>query len=313
MTRRAAAGTAFHPSPYLLLSLTSLFWALNWVVGRAMAGHVSPFALTFIRWLVALAAMLPFAWGSIRAHWPLIRRHWRTIAWLGFWGTGVHNAFAYFGLQYTTATNGVILNSSIPVMIILLGWVVYRDTITRAQALGVAISIAGILAIVARGEPAVLAGLTFNKGDLIVLAGMGFWAIYTVNLRMKPAELPAFTMLACCAVVGLVLLAPLAAFELAFLDGRVELTPGSVAAMLYVGIFPSFVAYVFWNRGVAEVGPNVAGIFMHLMPVFGALLAWIFLDERIEPFHVAGIALILAGIALTTRGGRRAVPEAGPE
>ena len=302
----------FHPSPYLLLSLTSLFWSLNWVIGRAIVGHVTPLTLTFIRWVVAVTVMMPFAWPQIRAHWPVVRRNWKVIAWLGFWGTGLHNAFAYVGLQYTTATNGVILNSSIPIMIILLGWAIYRETITRMQAMGMGISLVGILAIVSRGDPAVLAHLEMNKGDLIVLFGMVFWAAYTVILRLKPAGLPGLALLACCGVVGVALLFPLMLFEMAFLDGRAEFTAATVAAMLYVGIFPSFVGYIFWNRGVAEVGPTVAGIFVHLMPAFGALLAWIFLDERIHAFHIVGIALILAGIALTTRG-HRAVPEPGPE
>ena len=302
----------FHASPYLLLTLTSLFWSLNWVIGRAIVGHVSPLTLTFIRWVVAVAVMLPFAWPGIRAHWPLIRRSWKVIAWLGFWGTGLHNAFAYFGLQYTTATNGVILNSAIPILIILLGWLVYRETITRIQMLGVGISLAGILAIISRGDLAVLAHLEMNQGDLIVLFGMIFWAAYTVFLRMKPAGLPGLTMLACCGTVGVALLFPLMLVEMLFLGGRVEFSPATLAAMLYVGVFPSFVGYVFWNRGVAEVGPAVAGIFVHLMPAFGALLAWLFLDERIYLFHLVGIALILAGIALTTRG-RRVVPEPGPE
>ena len=303
---------AFHASPYLLLSLTSLFWSLNWVIGRAIVGHVSPLTLTFIRWVVAVSVMLPFAWPGIREHWPVIRRNWKVIAWLGFWGTGLHNAFAYVGLQYTTATNGVILNSAIPILIILLGWVIYRETITRMQTLGVVISLAGILAIISRGDPAILATLQMNKGDLIVLFGMVFWAAYTVFLRMKPAELPGLTLLACCGIVGVTLLFPIMLFEMLFLGGRVEFTPATLAAMLYVGIFPSFVGYVFWNRGVHEVGPNVAGIFVHLMPAFGAILAWLFLDERIYLFHIIGIALILAGIYLTTRG-HRAVPEAGPE
>ena len=294
-------------SPYLLLSLCSLLWSLNWVIGKAMVGTVSPLALTFIRWSVAVAAMLPFALPQVRAHWPVVKRHWKAIAWLGFWGTGLHNAFAYVGLQYTTATNGVILNSSIPVMIILCGWAVYRDTITRWQALGVAISLAGVLTVLTRGDLAVLAQLSLNKGDLIVMAGMVFWAVYTVYLRTKPAELPGLALLFCCGTVGVVLLAPLAAVELAFWGGRVDPTPAAIAALLYVGIFPSFVGYVFWNRGVAEVGPNVAGIFVHLMPAFGSLLAWLFLDERLRLFHLAGIGLILAGIALTARG--RALPE----
>jgi drug/metabolite transporter (DMT)-like permease len=298
---------SWHASPYLLLSLTAFFWSLNWVIGRAIVGHVSPFALAFIRWVVAVVVMLPFAWPQLRESWPAIRRHWKTIVWLGAWGTGLHNVFAYLGLHYTTATNGVILNSSIPIMIIVLGWAIYRDTITRVQAVGVGVSLAGILAIITRGDLAVLAHLELNKGDLIVLTGMIFWAAYTVFLRMKPAELPGLALLTCCGMVGATLLLPLVVLEMVLFEGRVEFTPATVAAMLYVGIFPSFVGYVFWNRGVAEVGSNVAGIFVHLMPVFGALLAWMFLGERIQLFHIAGIALILAGITLTTRG-HRALP-----
>jgi drug/metabolite transporter (DMT)-like permease len=291
-------------SPYLLLTLTALLWSLNWVIGKAVVGSISPLTLTFIRWVIAVAAMMPFAFPLIRAHWPLVKANWKAIAWIGFWGTGLHNAFAYVGLHYTTATNGVILNSSIPILIIITGWLVYRDTISRLQTLGVAVSLCGVLAVLTRGDLSVLASFTLNKGDLIVLAGMVFWAVYTVLLRMKPAELPGLALLACCGSVGVVLLAPLCAVELLVLGGRVDLTPASLGAMLYVGIFPSFIGYVFWNRAVAEVGPNVAGIFIHLMPAFGSLLAWMFLGEHIEFFHVAGIALILAGIWLTARGQR---------
>ena len=303
---------AFHASPYLLLSLTSLFWSLNWVIGRAIVGHVSPFALTFIRWSLAVVVMMPFAWSEIRAHWPAVRRHWKVIAWLGAWGTGLYNAFTYVGLQYTTATNGVMLNSAIPISIILLGWVVYRDTITRVQALGTLVSLSGVLVILTRGDPRVIAELSLNRGDLIVLVGMFFWAGYTIFLRMKPAELPGLALLACCSVIGVALLLPFFLMEMLFWHGRVEFNAATVGAMLYLAIFPSFVGYVFWNRAVAEVGSNIAGIFVHLMPAFGSILAWIFLGERIFLFHVAGIALILAGIALTSRG-RRVVPEPGPE
>ena len=308
----AARSYAWHTSPYLLLSLTALIWSLNWVIGRAIVGQVSPFALAFTRWVVAVAVMLPFAWPQLRRHWPAIRRHWKALAWLGVWGMGLQNVFTYLGLNYTTATNGVILNSATPMIIIVLGWAVYRDTITRVQALGVAVSLVGILVIVCRGDPAVLARLALNKGDLIVLVGISFWAAYTVFLRMKPEGVPGLAMLTCCGIVGLAVLLPLFVVEMAFFGGVVRFTPATVAAMLYVGIFPSLVAYIFWNRGVAEVGPNIAGIFMHLMPVFGALLAWMFLGERIHLFHLAGIALILAGITLTTRG-HRALPEPGPE
>lgn len=307
------SSTRFHANPHLLLALTAFFWSLNWVTGRAITGHVSPFMLAYLRWVVALSVMIPWAWREVRENRALIRAHWRSILWLGFWGMGLQNAFTYVGLQYTTATNGVILNSSVPVMIVVLAWLLYRETITRLQALGVAISLAGILAIITRGDVSALARLSLNKGDLVVLAGMAFWAAYTVFLRAKPPGIPPLALLTCLGCVGFALLTPLAAAEMLFFGGHVELEPATAAAILYIGTFPSFIAYVFWNRAVAEVGSQVAGVFMHLMPAFGVVLAWLFLGERLYLFHWAGIALILAGIALATRGERRGVPEPIPE
>jgi drug/metabolite transporter (DMT)-like permease len=205
-----------------------------------------------------------------------------------------------------------MLNSAIPICIMLLGWLVYRDTITRLQAAGVGVSLAGVAAILTAGDLSVLASLTLNKGDLIVLAGMIFWAAYTIYLRRKPPGIPGLALLTCCACVGVVLLIPFAAFEMLFLGGGVTFAPATLGAFLYLGIFPSFVGYVFWNRAVAEVGSNVAGMFLYLMPAFGSVLAWLFLDERIHGYHLAGFALILAGIAVTARG-RRAAPGTGPE
>ena len=299
-------------SPYLLLTATAFIWSLNWIVGRAIVGHVSPIALTFIRWSIAIVALMPFALPMIRANWPIVRRDWKTIVFLAFWGTGLHNTFSYVGLNFTTATNGVILNSATPVIIVVLSWALYRETITRLQALGIAVSMVGVAAIVSRGDLAALAALAINKGDVIVLVGVTFWAAYTVFLRHKPAELPGLALLACCGCVGLVFLAPVVAVEAIYFGGHVEVSPATVGAMLYLGIFPSLVAYVAWNKAVAEVGPAVSGVFMHLMPPFAGILAWIFLDERIYLYHLAGVALILAGIALTTRG-HRADPEPGPE
>jgi drug/metabolite transporter (DMT)-like permease len=299
-------------SPYLLLTLTSLFWSLNWVIGRAVVGQVPPVALAYWRWVLAVLFMLPFAAVQIRRSWRLIWTHRAIIVLLGIVGTGFHNMISYVGLNYTTATNGVMLNSSIPVMIIVLGALFFGHRIAPRQMAGVAISLAGVLAILSKGHPETLATFRFNIGDLIVLASMLLWALYTLALKWRPAGIPPIAFLCVCGLVGIVAMTPVYAWDLAT-GASIKWSPQVIGALCYLGLFPSFIGYIFWNKGVAQVGPNVSGLFVHLMPVFGSVLAWLFLDERLYWFHLAGMALILAGIFLSTRTSTQAILPAGEE
>lgn len=301
-----ATATGFLRSPYFMLTLPPLFWAGNWVVGRAVHGTVPPMALAFWRWTIASLVMLPFAWKYVRRDWALFAKHRRVLLLLGGMGTTVHNGFTYLGLNYTTAVNGLMLNSFLPVMIIAFSWALFRERLHALQWLGVVLSLAGVAVIIARGDLAVLLGLRLNPGDLIVVGSMVFWALYTIFLRWRPPGMHMFSFLFAISVIGVVAILPFLAIEMAL--GRfTQFTAASMAAMLYVGIVPSFLGYVLWNRGVALVGANVTGLFVHLMPVFGAILAWAFLGERLLAFHLAGFVLILAGIGLTSKG--RAPPE----
>ena len=289
-------------SPYALLSLTALFWSGNWVIGRAFVseGQIPPVALAWWRWAIAVALMMPFALPQIHRHWRTIWQHRKIVMLLGIVGMGFHNLLSYVGLQYTTATNGVMLNSAIPVMIILLGVLFFKQRVSSKQMLGVAVSLVGVLAIMTKGHPETLATLQFNRGDLIVLGSMLLWALYTLMLKWRPVGVPGLALLAVCGTIGLIGMTPVYGWELA--GGKsIQWSWGAATALLYVGLFPSLIGYVFWNRGVEEVGPNVAGLFVHLMPVFGSLLAWMFLGEQLYWFHLAGIAFIFAGIYLTTR------------
>lgn len=308
------ASTSRHwwTSPYLLLTLTSLFWSLNWVIGRAVVGQVPPVALAYWRWVLAVCFMLPFAIPALRRHWPLIWKNRRIVLLLGLIGTGFHNMFSYLALNYTTATNGVMLNSAVPVMIIVLGALFFGQRIKALQMAGVAISLLGVLAILTKGHPETLATLRFNAGDLIVLGSMLLWAVYTLLLKWRPEGIPPIAFLCVCGIVGVAGMTPVYGWELAS-GASVKWSWPVVGALLYVGLFPSFIGYIFWNKGVEQVGPSVAGLFVHLMPVFGSVLSWLFLDERLYWFHLAGIALILAGIFLTTRSSRQAIMPAGEE
>ena len=288
------------PSPYLLLSLTSLFWAANWVVGRAMRNEMPPVAMGFWRWTIALLILLPFAAPELRRKWDVVRANWLTLTLLGVLGAIAFNTLIYVGLQYTAATNGVLFNSITPVLIILLSWVISRERISKLQACGVVLSLCGVLVIVARGDGATLAAFHFNRGDLWLITAMVLWAFYTIVLHRRPPALSAMGFLTAMLLLSLPFLLPFYLWEFSQ-RGGFALTTATVAALAYYSTLPSIVAYLFWNRGVAQVGPNKAGLFVHLMPLFGAILSVIFLGERLVAYHYAGAVLIFAGIWLTTR------------
>ena len=307
---RRVNGTATNPRgahPYLLLALAPLFWACNWIVGRGLAGDIPPMAMTFFRWLFALAMLTPFAWPHVRREWPLVKARWKTMLVLGAIGVGTHNALAYLGLNYTTAMNGVILNSFIPVMIIAFSWLFLGERLSAVQMAGVGVSLVGVLTILSRGSFDVLTTFRLNGGDLLVILSMAMWSTYTIALRWRPPGLHMLTFLFVLIVVGLLCVLPFFLAEFA-LGRRMVVTPINVAALAAIALFSSLLAYIFWNRGVEQVGASVAGLFVHLMPVFGVVLAWIFLGERLALFHVAGIALILTGIWIMSRLGRRPAP-----
>lgn len=296
--------TAWHPSPYLLLVLTTLFWSGNFVLGRAVNAVFTPFALSFWRWAVALAILLPFVWSSLRQQGPLVRRHAPILLLLSILGVVNFNTFVYIGLQSTTATNALIMLSVTPVLIVALSFLLLRQTVTGWQALGILISLAGMLVIVGRGDAGALLARQFNPGDLWALAAVTSWALYSVCLRWRPAGLQPLNFQVATIGIGLVILTPLYAWDLA--QGRtVAVNAATVGSILYLALFPSILAYVFWNRAVAELGANRAGQFLHLMPVFGAALSMIFLGERLHGFHAVGIALVALGIYLATVYGRR--------
>jgi len=294
-------------SPYLLLALAPFFWASNWIVGRGLHAEMPPFAMTFYRWAFAIAFMLPFALPHVRKQWPLIKRNYRVLILLGVLGVGSHNALAYIGLNYTTATNGVILNSFIPVMIIALSWLFLRQRLSNLQLAGVAVSLGGVLTILSQGSLERIAAFRLNIGDISVIASMLLWSLYTICLRWRPPGLHTLAFLFVIACIGDLAVLPFYLGEAAFFR-QAQWTWHAVLALAGVGLFSSFVAYVCWNRGVQEVGASVAGLFVHLMPVFGTVLAWLFLGERLQLFHVAGILLILTGIYVTSRAATPPVP-----
>jgi drug/metabolite transporter (DMT)-like permease len=285
--------------PYLLLALTSLFWAGNTIVGRAAVDLVPPAMLTFVRWALAFLVLLPFALPHLRRDWPAIRRHLVAIVLLALIGSAGYNVIAYLALHYTQAINSLLLQSVAPLFVALWSFALFRDRLTLVQAVGVAISMTGALVIICRGDVGVLARFAFNIGDIMILVALIFYALYTALVRVRPAMHPISFLAATIGASAALMIAPVG-LELA--TGHVPvLTTATFAAFGYVAIFPSVLAYFCLNRGIELIGANRAAPFIHLMPVFGSILAILFLGERPQPFHAAGYALVLAGVALAAR------------
>ncbi|HYG89771.1 MAG TPA: DMT family transporter [Azospirillum sp.] len=285
--------------PWLLLMLPPLFWAGNFVLGRAVAGAVPPVALAFWRWVVGALILLPFAWPHLRHDLPVLVRHWRIVLLLSAVGIAVFNTFAYIGLATTTALNGVMIQSVMPVLIVGISFLFFRDTVTWLQALGIAVSLAGTLTLVSRGDPTALAGLRFNSGDLWIFAAVTSYAAYTALLRRRP-NVHGFSFIVVTFLLGALMLLPFMLMEA--VQGRpLAINVTSLASIGYVAVFASILAYICFNRAVLLLGANRTGLSIHLIPVFGSILAILFLGERPQWFHAAGIVLIAIGIVLATR------------
>jgi drug/metabolite transporter (DMT)-like permease len=285
--------------PYLLLSLTSLFWAGNTVVGRFIVGHVPPITLAFIRWTGAFLILLPFAVRHLVRDWPVIRAHAGRLTLIAFFGFSVYNTMAYYGLQYTTAINGLLLQSVGPLFVALWSFLLFADRLTLRQAGGICISLSGVLVIISHGSLATLLAVQFNRGDICFVLALITYGFYAAYLRKRPAMHP-LSFLAVGMGGGAVLLVPAVILELA--NGRtVVFDAESLASFAFVCLFPSLLGYLFLNRGIELIGANRSAPFIHLVPVFGSVLAIVLLGERFEPFHAIGYALVFTGITVATR------------
>jgi len=299
--------------PYLLLTLTSLFWAGNAIVGRAVVGRIPPVALAEFRWIVAFLIVLPFAWRDLSRDLPVIRRHFGLLTILAFTGITVFNTLLYWSLERTTAINATLVQSVAPLLIGLFSFLLYRDALTRLQVAGIVVSLAGVAAIVSGGDPSRLLALSLNAGDLMIVVALALYALYSALLRRRPG-MAQLSFLAVTMGWGAVLLLPAFVLELASGAKFEPFDASMIGALVYVAIFPSIVAYLGFNRGVELIGANRAGPFFHLIPLFGVILAVLFLGERPGMHHAVGILLILCGVMIASRGrrgGKNRVAEKG--
>jgi len=291
---------ALWQQPYLLLTLTTLSWAGNAVAGRAAVGEVSPLLLTMLRWLAVSLIIVLVARSDIRAGWPTLKPRLGYVFVMGVMGFTAFNAVFYIAAHHTTALNIGIIQGAMPIFILIGALVAFGTRIGGLQAVGVLMTVVGVIVVAAGGALSRLLALQFNDGDLLMLMAVSFYATYTVFLREKP-QVPGFAFFGCLAISALIASVPLAIFEYA--TGALQMpTLTGWALIAYVVIFPSFLAQIFFIRGVELIGSGRASVFINLVPVFAPILAVLLLGEAFRLYHVFALALVLGGIWLAERG-----------
>jgi drug/metabolite transporter (DMT)-like permease len=293
-------------SAWILLILANLFWAVNIVLARGLNGMVPPIALAYWRWTGAFLVAVGFAWPYLKRDAPVLLRHWRMMLLLSATGIATYNTMSYIGLTSTTALNVLLLQSAGPLIIIIWAFLLLRDRPSPRQVVAVLLSLAGVAVIAAHGSLDTLLHLSLNRGDVWILVAMLIYGIYAALFRVRPTTHP-MSFLVTTMGVGSMMILPFYLWE--FAQGS-RITGGLPAwlALAYVAVFPSFIAYLFFNRGIELIGAARAGQSWHLMPVFGSILAVLFLGEQFYLYHAIGIALIGSGIVLASLG-----PAAAPQ
>lgn len=292
---------------YLFLVLTALFWGGNAVAGKLAIGHVSPFMLNFLRWLIMFAVLTPLALRQIRRDWPVIRENLTFLLFLGALGFTGFAAIMYKALEYTSAVNASIEQAAIPMIIIMFNFVLFRQKATWLQIAGFTISLVGVVLTATQGTLTRLVELDINFGDLLMLIAIFCYALYTATLRLKP-KIHWLSTAAVFAFAAMLAAMPFLLWEYSAGNTVFPDTEGWLI-VLYAGIFPSILSQIFFIRGNELIGGNRAGLFVNLVPVFGTLLSVLLLRESLYFYHIIALTLVIIGIAIAEWSGRRAAKE----
>ena len=289
---------------YIFLVLTTFFWAGNFIVGKAASlFEIPPFTLNFYRWIFAWLILAPFTLKEIIDKRNYILENIKLIIILGITSITIFNSIVYYSLNFTQVISGVLMISTIPVMIIFFCWLLKIEKTNIYQILGVILSLSGVAVIITKANLTVLLNLNFNKGDLWMVVAMFSWAMYSALLRKKKLEISQLSLLQTIISAGLIFLLPAYLIELA-LGYKASIHLPFVLTLTYVVLFPGLASFIFWIKGIAMIGSNRAGIFLHLMPIFSTIMAILIFKEKFMFFHLVGAVLIITGIILSSKGKR---------
>ena len=286
---------------YIFLVLTTLFWAGNFIVGKAASFfEIPPFTLNFYRWTFAWLILAPFTLKEIIEKKNYILKNIKLIIILGITSITIFNSIVYYSLNFTQVISGVLMISTIPVMIIIFCWLLKIEKTNIFQILGVIFSLCGVAVIITKANLNILLNLNFNKGDLWMVVAMFSWALYSALLRKKKLELSQLSLLQTIISAGLVFLLPAYLIELT-LGYRANIHLPFVLTLTYVVLFPGLASFILWIKGISIIGSNRAGIFLHLIPIFSTIFAIIIFKEKFMLYHLIGAILIISGIILSSK------------
>ena len=286
---------------YIFLVLATLFWSGNFIVGKAASlFDIPPFTLNFYRWTFAWLILAPFTLKEILQKKNYILGNIKLILILGITSITVFNSIVYYSLNFTQVISGVLMISTIPVMIIFFCWVLKIEKTNFYQILGVIFSLLGVVVIVTKADLGKLFSLNFNKGDLWMVVAMFSWAMYSALLKKKKFDLTHISFLQTIITAGLILLLPAYLIEMA-LGYKLNVNLPFVLTLSYVVLFPGLASFFFWIKGISIIGSNRSGIFLHLMPIFSTVMAVLIFNEKFMDFHLIGATLIIAGIVLSSK------------
>ena len=286
---------------YIFLILATLFWSGNFIVGKAASFfEIPPFTLNFYRWTFAWLILAPFTLKEILKKKEYILKNIKLILVLGITSITIFNSIVYYSLNFTQVISGVLMISTIPVMIILFCWLLKIEKTNIYQILGVIFSLFGVVVIITKADLNILLNLNFNKGDLWMVVAMFSWAMYSALLRKKKLEITQITLLQTIISAGLIFLLPAYLIELS-LGYKASIDLPFVLTLTYVVIFPGLSSFILWIKGISIIGSNRSGIFLHLMPIFSTILAILIFDEKFMIYHLIGAILIITGIILSSR------------
>ena len=286
---------------YLILILTTIFWSGNFIVGKAASTfQIPPFSLNFYRWFFAGLILFPFTYKEILNKKKYILENIGFFIILGITSITIFNSIVYYSLYYTQVISGILMISTIPVWIIFISSILNIEKTNIFQIIGVIFSLTGVIFIITKADLNLIKNLDFNKGDLSMVVAMFSWAVYSALLKSKKYEISQFALLQVVIITGLIFLIPIYFIEM-YLGHLIVLGKPFLLTLTYVVLFPGLAAFFFWIKGISLIGANRAGIFLHLMPIFGAAMAMIIFNEKFMYYHIFGAIFIVAGIALSNK------------